>query len=78
MSFERERELFDAHVREQYDDLREWLKYIKAQPGVDSIACLNIIVSAASLLISEISISLLTTDVKFELEGNSDFQTPVS
>lgn len=76
MSFERE--LFDAQVREQSDELREWLKYIKAQPGVDSIACLNIIVSAASLLISEISISLLTTDVKFELEGNSDFQTPVS
>lgn len=76
MSFERE--LFDAHVREQYDDLREWLKYIKAQPGVDSIACLNIIVSAASQLISEISLSLLNTDVKFELEGNSDFQTPVS
>ena len=76
MSFERE--LFDAHVREQHDDLREWLKYIKAQPGVDSIACLNIIVSAASLLISEISLSLLNTDVKFELEGNSDFQTPIS
>lgn len=76
MSFERE--LFDAHVRDQSDELREWLKSIQAQPGADSIACLNIIVSAASLLISEISISLLNTDVKFELEGNSDFQTPVS
>lgn len=76
MSFESE--LFDEQVRVQSDELREWLKYIQAQPGADSIACLNIVVSAASQLISEILLSLINTDVKFELEGNSDFQTPVS
>ena len=76
MSFESE--LFDEQVRVQSDELREWLKYIQAQPGADSIACLNIVVSAASQLISEILLSLINTDVKFELEGNSDFQTPIS